>query len=374
MDWSSRSLILKQNNEDEGFHAKARQFTTADLTSSDYLNELKRRIFYQDKTTGSDDSRSDIVARNLKSTFLPTRNPQGAPITGWFFYYLTPAIYIGSIIGLIYLAIRRQWPQLVLQIVWIILTLAQVIALGSVVYSRYVLAGVPPFLIALAYLICELVAAIFWYELHAALSWSATILMLGGLLFLPMREMSLQATQWWRQTLTAKFPDAPPQGDQYQYVTGWTAGHATYLAIHEIKRLAQAGPVLVITGNEWGTPADALWAYLANAPNIRIYSTDKSVIGGGYPTAGAAATAPASPDALYLRNDKWLWPPYEFVDVPPETTVIYVTQKMWGGVPSAERLAQSNPRLELVDTFPGMEVNGIAEEEGSVCLFKLHRE
>ena len=61
----------------------------------------------------------------------------------WFSVYLTWPVCAASVLGLVAIALRRQWRILIILLLWLAFMLGPVILLGNVVYSRYVLAGTP---------------------------------------------------------------------------------------------------------------------------------------------------------------------------------------------------------------------------------------
>ena len=64
-----------------------------------------------------------------------------------------------------------------------------------------------------------------------------------------MHDTATQVFDWRHQRLVAQ--------DYSQYINGWTDGYAVTHAIQVIKRVSVTGPIVVITGDEWGLPADA---------------------------------------------------------------------------------------------------------------------
>ena len=88
----------------------------------------------------------------------------GAFDSGWLFLYLTPPVYLACLAGVIYIPIRRQWRLALFLAVWLAVTLGPPRVLGNVIcYSSllFILAGVPPLLVAAAYLLCELIGFLF---------------------------------------------------------------------------------------------------------------------------------------------------------------------------------------------------------------------
>ena len=202
--------------------------TQPQLVHGDLLKEIKRRIFYQESFTESG-AIASVAKRNLRLAFIPGRNARGALDSGWLFLYLTPPVYLACLVGLIYVPLRRQWRLAVFLAFWLAVTLGPPLLLGNVIYSRYILAGVPPLLLAAGYLICELIGFLFVrFDHKIAVAWWGTIVLFALMILLPMWEIGRQSTQWWKQTLTAQ--------DNYQYVSGWPkAGLATKLAIVHLK-------------------------------------------------------------------------------------------------------------------------------------------
>ena len=152
--------------------------------------ELKRRILYQSEFTSGKETRWDVTRRNFLATFIPKRdvNADGSvaayPEEGWLFYYMTPGVYAASLLGLAYLAVRRQWRVLLFLLGWIVLMLGPPVVMGNSIFSRYVLAGVLPLLVAGAYLLADaLGVAGFAARLPAAAAWTLAGLLLTGLLF-----------------------------------------------------------------------------------------------------------------------------------------------------------------------------------------------
>jgi 4-amino-4-deoxy-L-arabinose transferase-like glycosyltransferase len=326
----------------------------ATLTTGDLAAEVKRRVFYQDNFAKTA-SPLAIAARNLHLTFIPGHNDRGAITSGWLFYYLTPPVYLASLLGFLYLAWRRQWLLLTFLFFWILITMGPVILLGNVIFSRYILAGIPPFLIAAAFLFGDFMGITFTrFERAPAVPWiAATIVSLA--LFVPcLIAIGTQSSRWTRQTLTA--------ADNYQYISGWPAGSATENAISYLASLSTEGPLIVITDNGWGTPADALWVRLSGNPNIHLYYTDRPTI---------LDPVESSANTYWLRRDKWLFPPYEKVTLGSDIPILYVTTERDG--PALKRLSAHNPNISLDETFNGI-VNPrtrTSDPDGAVSIFQL---
>lgn len=333
----------------------------AKVTNAELWQEMKRRILYQESITGG---RGEVAARNAMLTFVPRWTSAGEPVSGWFFFYLTPAVYGACLVGLIYTAVR-QWRMFVMLMFWLVLMLGPVVFLASSIFSRYVLAAAPPLLLAGGYWLAAVSAFLLRRaQTRPVIAWGGVMAIWALVILGPLMEMGTQATRWWKQTLTVNAPGA--RGDRYQYVTGWTAGYATDKAIREIWNLAKVGPLVVITDNAWGTPADALWTYLSPLPNVRMYYTDDAKI-----------LIPGAENGTYqLKDDKWLFPKLRPVRLPEkgDAPIIFVTgavvHSSGPDEPAEKVLQKANPNLQLFETFNGVVIEGQPEGEG-VAIFKV---
>ena len=104
------------------------------------------------------------------------------------------------------------------------------------------------------------------------------------------------------------------------------------------------GPVIVITNNGWGTPADAVWVYMSRMRNVTLYYSDHAEV----------LTPGSQPGTYSLRRDKWLFPPYQDVRFPPQVPVLYVTGNLIENGPAEEFLRQHNANLGTPLTFKGV--------------------
>lgn len=320
--------------------------------------ELKTRILYQNQFTGSSRSRADILYWNATCVFVPTYK-DGEPVTGWLYLYLTWPVYFASLGGFVWLAIRRQWKVLLLLLLWAFLMIGIPLALGAVLRSRYIVAGVPPLLIAAAFCLLEFFGLALSAR-RAWLGWSIAAVILAAVILLPLHEIALQGTTWWNQTLTRE--------DRYQHITGWTAGTATMEAIEFVKGFAPRSPVVVITNSGWGTPADAEWVYLSDVPGVTLYYTNHAR---NTPLLERAPGGEA--DTYMLRKDKWLYTPEVPVHIAPEAVILYMSNDpvyTSEGAEDPERyFGRANPNLVKAETF----YNHGAHAD-KVVLFELKRE
>jgi hypothetical protein len=313
---------------------------------------VRRRVLYQDKFSEAAD-RAAIVRRNASETFLPQwQDDRGREQTGWLWTYLTWPVYLAGVAGFVWLVVRGQWWVAAVAAAWLALMLGPVVVLGNVVYSRYVLAGAMVLVVTAGWLVADVLALAFLMKGRAGAvgAWGITAAALGGLLWMPLREIGRQATDWRHQTMVAH--------DRYQYLTGWTAGKATMAAVRAIDDVARKSeaPVVVITDTAWGLPADAAWVYLSRLPNVRVYFTSRS---------GEAILIPVEREVsggkreFWLRPEKWLFLPQEPVEIEPEAGVFYITNDPIhasdGDHRAAEALGKWNPNLPEPWTFYGIE-------------------
>lgn len=311
------------------------------VTGSSISLELKRRILYQAQFSESKTltQRAAQVKENLLRLAVPRRQGHltfwgtaaGDLQTGWYWVHLTPPVFLLSLLALVWLGLRGQWRWLVFLGLWLFLMIGPLVLVGDVARSRYTLAGVPPLLVALAYLLTDWITRLLKAFKRGWMGGLAAGVLAAGVLAWPAYSLYLQSRQWAQQPMVA--------ADRYEYVTGWTAGQATMTAIREIETLAANGNEwVVITSDAWGNPADAAWVYLSGHANIRVYYRDGSP---------GPILQPAGEHGYRLRDGKWLYRPEQTVTVAPETPVLYITgdpvhTSSEGDVPALKWLRRNN--------------------------------
>lgn len=260
------------------------------------------------------------IKKNIASVFVPTANGQltitdirqglaNQVNTGWYWCYLTPPVFLLSLVSLVYLAIRKQGRVALFLVCYLATMVAPFILVGTRFYSRHLLYGVIPLLVALAWMVTDL---LLWGGRFIK---NERVRIVGGvgavgLLLLPSaRQILLQDCQPSRQTMTLD--------DRIQHLTGWPAGYASMRAVQYVKNLAKAGPVVVITTEAWGLPHDALWLYLDGYPDVKLYLIDWF---GKQPVLNAVGNG-----QYLLRRNKWLpQPPApDMVTINPEALVLF---------------------------------------------------
>jgi hypothetical protein len=289
---------------------------------------IKQRILYQEQFTQSETSRVALAAHNAASA------------GEWFFDYLTWPVCAASVLGLVAMGLRRQWRMLLVLLLWVALMLGPVIILGNVLYSRYALAAVPPLLIAAGYFVAELLSFALASRFSPVFTWSAAGVMLAAIILLPLRQLALQATSWWQQTLTV--------ADRAQYITGWTSGLSTRKALTFIEGYAAGGKVVLITDDGWGLPADAAWVTFDGSPMVQVYYKNGA-------TESPLLTPGPALDTFMLRKDKWLYTPAEPVRLPPDATVLFLTKTSAGDETLLHALQRFTPNLKPVLSFYGID-------------------
>lgn len=191
--------------------------------AGDATAELQRRVLY--KQEFRQPLTPELLVKNARA------------VHEWLWTYLTPPVYVAAA-----LALLLSWRYKLL-LVWFGISIVPLIAFGAVTWPRYALAAVPPLL---------LMTALAAGRLRAA---PLLILLLSAW---PIRDTTRQISDWRTQTLVPL--------DRWQHVTGWPAGYATQRAIEYLRRQPRA---TIITGAEWGLPADAVWLALDGRHTLR---------------------------------------------------------------------------------------------------------
>jgi 4-amino-4-deoxy-L-arabinose transferase-like glycosyltransferase len=331
----------------------------APVSRDELLSEVKRRIMYQKEFTQAGDTRWAMAKRNAFVTFIPAWNDDANPNSGWLPLYMTPLVLAMCVAGLIYAAVRQR-PVFIILLMWALVLLAPVVLLVENIFSRYVLAGVPPLLFAGALLLGDTTAALprKWGWIIAAGLWAV-------LLAMPVLEIGRQIFAWQRQTLTWGGRGVP--SDRYQYLTGWDAGYGTQGAIAYLREAARTNPerpMVVITTDAWGLPADAVWVYLSREPNVRLFFVD-----------GRKIIRPGGAKGTYmLKDDKWLFPPERAFALPAEARVYFVSNDLVGdlAVPAASIYKGANPNLPAPKVFGGIRTTSDEHSVGAAVFLVPH--
>lgn len=291
------------------------------------VEELKRRVLYQAQFSEPVPvaERVRLAQTNLVHAFLPVKaGGDGAWAIkwdeGWFWVHLTWPVYALVLAAVPWMVWRGQGKLLVLLLVWSFLMLGPLLLLGSVVRSRYAVAGAVPLVIMASYVLADgLTMVAVWMARRGSSGWEIGGVVVGLLVIV----MGLGVVRVSQQVFWP-YAEAMTDAEDYEYRTGWTAGLATTAAVKFLSR-PELGKVAVITTNGWG-PADALWVYLTRIPKLRVYyvddHTEKPIlrkVGGAVKEEGTGGGV----EAYWMKSDKWLYEPERAVTL-PEMPIVFV--------------------------------------------------
>jgi len=175
-----------------------------------------------------------------------------APALGDFlWWYLTPLGLVAVLAASVYLSLQRTRGAVFLLGLSLVPILAQA-ALLDRTFSRYPYPHLWPLLVLLVLAFEQVL------DRSKIVAWTA--LALVGLSF------------GWGSLLAVSNPreGLAPRDASYFYGDGPNAGWGVAQAVGHIRQAAGQGSVLVLTDPTWGTPADALFAYLNGRDGIRV--------------------------------------------------------------------------------------------------------
>lgn len=171
----------------------------------------------------------------------------------YFLYYLTPVGLVLAVWGIFSDRTNHLFHRLILSAWWLAPLAAQVIFARNLT-ARYLLFTVP-FAILLATHAIEHIASKsrfkYLFYVTAALVIIPALVLDYQLIFTPQ--------------------SAPlPRRERAGYLEEWTSGVGLREAANQIRTAAAAGPVVVGSEGFFGTPFDALAAYLQDLPQVRV--------------------------------------------------------------------------------------------------------
>lgn len=177
----------------------------------------------------------------------------------WFWVWLTPPIFLLSLLGAIILFLKKQ-KETVFLLIWLLIPLLAQSTIAKVYTARYILFLVPFILITSAggvnYLFTNLKSKVI------------TTLLLVLILFLPVYESLWLIVDPGRSWM--------PKNERQGYLEMWTAGHGIREVADYLKEVALTQKILVGTEGYFGTLPDGLQIHLNQVPNT-------TVIGVGWP-------------------------------------------------------------------------------------------
>ena len=223
------------------------------------LLELRTRILYHPNSGG--------MAMSLERTAGNCRKA-----AEWLWWYLTPPLCIAAAVACVGMAMSRNRRILLILLSWLALMTVPLILFAASAYSRYMVSAAAPLLLLVA---CGL----------ATLPRRLAARLRGVLARAPAPEVWLQDTDRSGQRLTAQ--------DRGQYITGRPAGAATEEAIAWLRARAAQGRIALLTGDEWGVPADAVWLAFSGDPRVQLRHLRQGV---PHDEKWWPGTAPSPPD------------------------------------------------------------------------------
>lgn len=171
---------------------------------------------------------------------------------GWFWQYLTPPVFLTSLLGLGWL-LKKNWRQGIFLTGWILAPLLGASLIAQVFTSRYLAFLSPFFLLGAVY---------FFGQLWQKILKKHFILLIIFVLVLPV----------WRSCQLIFTPQnflflKSDRG----YLEGWTAGFGIEETVEQIKKARQDGlPVLVGTEGFFGLLSQGIEIYFAGDPGVEI--------------------------------------------------------------------------------------------------------
>lgn len=182
--------------------------------------------------------------------FLPTFKV----FFSWLVSYLSwPAIFL--IIISLFLAIKKKTKIIIILFVWMLVPFLIQIAIGKIIYPRYLLPIIPFLIIILSWGLTRI----------NKLSWLLAILFLFFWL----------KFDWFLLTNPAQAP--LNQWERDQYIQQWSSGYGLKEIKDYLNNLPQDKQVLVATEGSFGTLPNGLEIYFTNSKNIQI-------LGVGFPS------------------------------------------------------------------------------------------
>jgi len=237
------------------------------LLASDRF-DLRTRLFYKPLfTVGSTDaSRWQIVSRNVALLWVPRvgthiqwwSHDVASPLqSGMLYLYLTPSVLLLTAIAGPWM-LGRARPALLFLCVWAAALLGPLLAGARLLFSRFLLVGATPLLIAAAWMAAEMLAT------RGIVKRLAALTAVSSALAWPL---------WMTVAMTRDFSNAPlGMADREQYVD-----HAADLveqAVAWLDSQADIHPISVVTRNGLGLENDLTWLLLGGVRNVQLLADD----------------------------------------------------------------------------------------------------
>ncbi|HUO10450.1 MAG TPA: glycosyltransferase family 39 protein [Phycisphaerae bacterium] len=281
--------------------------------------DLKTRLFYKSDFYPRQ-SRVESAFDNIGMLMSPYAegHPQWWPYDpahpldgGWLYVYLTPPVFALVIAALLWMAHRRAWRPMFFLGVWSFALIGSLALVGGTIWSRYLVLGILPLLLLVAWLMIDLLE-FYGRKLSAnAFQFSAAIAA-AVVLAWPTCIVTWSAFNWQAPVLVS--------ADVGQYITRQCAGPAAEQAVAWVKARANEGPMTVITGCGIGLPNDLVWLGLRDHPNVHLYWD------GELPPLKRTGK---NPDVFLLGTERWIGKERSPVLLPPQCPVYMVVPRLY---------------------------------------------
>jgi 4-amino-4-deoxy-L-arabinose transferase-like glycosyltransferase len=280
-------------------------------------------------------------------------------ITGWFWTYLTPPLFVFALGALVWLWITGQRRLVGFLTGWFLLTVGPLVFFGRFLFSRYGVTGVLPLLLAAG-------AALSWRsgEMRDSLKRSKgrlSRLALASVLFAwPLYAIFLQAAKWIDQPFV--------RSDRRQFVSGWAAGFATERAVDFLENVSRRQPIVLFIPRNDGNPMDTLWVSFWRNPSVLTFSL------GDVFTEPLLRPGPSA-GSLIVDTDPRRREPSRVVPLPANLPIYTVSPDpiytLKGPVAARELLRQRNPDLQESARFWNPPPRDSATPSDGIVVYRL---
>lgn len=182
--------------------------------------------------------------------------PHLQDIVRYYWYYLTPPVFLLGLVGLVY-GLQVASYEFLLILFWFTVPLFAQSALAKVFTARYILYSVPLFLLFVSLAVSKLAKKF------------PKFMVLGSIFFIPSLYFIYQL---WYQPEKASLPVDERRG----YLEDWTAGQGIKEISEFIKARSREENIIIGTEGYFGTLPDGLQIYLEGIKRV-------TTIGVGYP-------------------------------------------------------------------------------------------
>jgi hypothetical protein len=287
--------------------------------------DLKTRFFYKSEFYRHQ-SHLQTAINNIAMFMSPYADghPQWWPYdparpldNGWLYLYLTPPVFVLLIAALLWMAHRRAWRPMIFLGTWTFALLGTLMLVGGEIWSRYLVLGILPLLLTVAWLAADLMER--WREHLSTNAFRiSAVIATAAMLAWPACVVTWSAFDWRAPVLTSS--------DVGQYITRQCAGPASEQAVAWVKARAMEGPMAVITGCGNGLPNDLVWLELQGLPNVHVY----------WDAELPPLQRPGKdPDVFLLGTDRWIGKTRSPVRIPPECPIYILAPRLYDPISQA---------------------------------------